>query len=37
MTGAKIRVTGERRIGRWTVVLEVLIDVARCCARRKPH
>jgi hypothetical protein len=37
MTGAKIRVSGERRIGRWVVLIEVLIDVARCCARRRPR
>lgn len=35
MTGAKISVTAERRIGRWAVVLNVVIDIARCCVRRR--
>jgi hypothetical protein len=37
VTGAKISVTVERRIGRWAVVLNVVIDIARCCVRRRPH
>jgi hypothetical protein len=35
VTRAKISLTGERRIGRWAVVLNVVIDIARCCARRR--
>jgi hypothetical protein len=33
MTRANARVTAERRIGRWTIVLEMLVDVVRCCSR----
>jgi hypothetical protein len=35
VTRAKISVTAERRIGRWAVVVDVVVDVVLCCARRR--